>query len=501
MGHPSVRLRPDVVLGGALLAIGLLAEASPAAAESPQSLRFEDVTASSGVSSPRAGAYGPMWGDLDGDGWVDLLFTNHGAFSSLLRNEEGSGFVDRFETSGIRQRAWQYDEQADRHGAACGDYDGDGDVDVLIAHGAKRGVTLGVKYDELLHNLGGLRFDELAHWANVVNGEGRARLPTWVDYNHDGWVDLYVGNYETANVLYMSRGDGTFEDRSTSSGLALVRPMHPAWADWDRDGNPDVAVAPPLTMMHNRIARGFDDMTEAVGIPKRLAGMAFSLAWGDVDNDGDPDLFAVSRQRGHSLWINDDGLFRRRPGEEFPLSEGGVGQGAVWGDLDNDGWLDLVVVESTRLRLFHNVTGHLEEWALAATLDIVPGEGGDAAVADYDGDGVLDVAVAAAQSHHLLRGADAGGSWLEMRLVGLRGNRGAIGSEVAVETPAGRRVRQYFGDSGFYKAADCSPLHIGLGTAERVTVRVRWPRGRPSRYEGIPVPATLVVRQTALAVP
>lgn len=481
------------------MVVGLFLVAGPAAATGPAVLRLRDVTDAAGVADPRAGQYGPMWGDLDGDGWQDLLFMNHGPRSSLLRNEEGRGFRDRFESSGMRRRTWLYEEQSDRHGAACTDYDGDGDLDVVIAHGAKRGATLGVKYDELLRNAGGLRFEELSHHANVVNSTGRARLPTWVDYNHDGLVDLYVGNYESPNALYMHRDDGTFEDRSASSGLNLVRPMHPAWADWDRDGNPDVAVAPPLTMMHNRIARGFDDVTKAVGIPPRPGGAAFSLAWGDVDNDGDPDLFAVSRGREHYLWINDGGRFDRRQGDSFPALADDIGQGAVWGDLDNDGWLDLVVVGSLHLRFFHNVSGRLQEWRPAPAIDFAPGEGGDAALADYDGDGVLDLAIAAAEAHHLLRGELSAGRWLDVSLEGPTGNRRALGSEVTIETPVARWVRQYFGDSGFYRATDCTPLHIGLGDAERVDVRVRWPRGRPSLFEGIPTGNTLVVRQSAPA--
>ncbi len=228
----------------AALFAALAASTAAAPARVDVEWRFEDVSGM--LDGPRAadpaGAprhdYGPLWGDLDGDGWVDLVFMNHGDPPSLYFNRQGERFEDRFLVSGLRNDSWAYPEHQDRHGGACADYDNDGDLDLVITHGAARGETLGVKYDELLANQGDGTFVEVSKQAGVLNEQGRARTPVWLDYDGDGLLDLLIGNFISPNVLFKNRGDGTFANVAADFGIDEEGGAHPSWADHDGDGDP-----------------------------------------------------------------------------------------------------------------------------------------------------------------------------------------------------------------------------------------------------------------------
>jgi len=439
--------------------------------------------------------YGPIWGDLDGDGWIDLIFMNHGDFPSLYLNRQGASFEDHFDQSGLRKDGWSYPQQQDRHGGACADFDNDGDLDLVITHGAMRGETLGIKSDELLVNQGDGTFVDTAVEAGVRNDQGRARTPIWLDYDSDGWLDLLIGNHISPNVLLRNQGDGTFADLTADSGLGEEGSAHPSWNDFDGDGDPDLLSLWPVRIEHNN-----GDGTFSRIPPSKRSGYPWvpspvATAWGDFDRDGDADVFIASRQPGQSrLFVNQAGRFVREP-LTIGLGPEEGGAGAAWGDLDNDGDLDLVLLGTRQVRLIENLgLAGFASQELAAS-DLKPGVDGDIDLADFDHDGRLDLAINAEDGQHLFRNRiDAGGAWLTTELRGSASNADGLGATVSVSAASSPiLIRQHLGDTGFHKSVSCAPPQVGLGNSHSVALEVLWPSGRRARVESVPTRRRLVL--------
>lgn len=486
-----------------LAALFLLLSSPAPAGEAPAvaGFRFVDVserlpvrsTVSPGLGRPIPG-YGPMWLDADGDRRLDLVFMNHGLPPALLENDGAGGFIDRTVHSGIQLGNWKYPQQADRHGASCADFGNDGRPDVFIAHGAKRGDTLGVKRDELLVNRAGFRFEDVVEPAGTHNATGRGRVGVWADFDLDGHIDLYVVNFESPNVLYRNRGDGGFTDVSDRIGDGLGY-NRAAWTDYDGDGDPDLLQAWPLQLLRNDGGLGFTDVTRAAGLRGIGVRLPYALAWRDFDNDGDADVFVSAKHSAGRLMVNDDGRFRAfdRSLDWGHADDGSSGNGAAWGDVDNDGWPDLLLTRSDGLALFINERGQeFSRVPFAASERFELGHGGEASLGDFDGDGYLDAAFNALGLNHLYRNAGGDRSWLALQFQARSGNRMGFGVRVtAVARQAdGSRLtlrRQYHGDTGAFRSVGCAPLHLGLGSAETVDLTIRWPGGRVQRLEDVAV--------------
>jgi hypothetical protein len=490
-----------------LLAVFVPAASAPQVATEGEWL-FEDVSAM--LDGPRSADpgtaprhdYGPLWGDLDGDGWIDLAFMNHGDPPSLYLNRQGGRFEDHFEESGLRKDVWLYPQHQDRHGGACADFDNDGDLDLVITHGAMRGETEGVKYDELLANQGDGTFLEVSRTAGVLNDHGRARTPVWLDYDNDGLLDLLIGNFNSPNVLMRNLGDGTFADVAGELGLDDDGGAHPSWTDYDGDGDADLLSLWPVSMSRNDGDGGFTQLPvrDTGGHPWVPSPVA--TAWGDFDGDADADVFIASRQPGRSrLFANREGQFL-----ETPLTLGfepdEAGAGAVWGDLDNDGDLDLVALGTRQVRLLENrgVDGFVSRALTAAGL--APGVDGDVDVADFDHDGRLDLAINAEDGQHLFRSRLDAGAWLVAELRGSTSNADGLGATVSISgVSSPTRSRQYLGDTGFHKSVSCAPLQVGVGGSDSVAIEVRWPSGQRGRIEAVPTRRRLVIVEPALVQP
>ena len=460
---------------------------------------WRDVSEEVGVNkdTDEHGSYGPMWVDLNNDGWLDLIFINHLKHLSFYLNKlpRKHRFVNVYGKCGAKPEVF-YPGSFDRHGAACGDYDNDGDIDLFFAQGARNGTALGLKHDALLENLGALKFRDMSEQAGTLNAFGRARTPTWVDYDNDGWLDLYIGNMVTPNVLYKNNGDGTFRDVTEIAGLGTEKGVRQAWADFDRDGWIDVLIVRPVSLYRNNGDGTFSDVTREAGLNPYKPGEAMAIAWGDYDNDGYPDLFITSKRPGENALYhnNGDGTFTRYEGG-FGPDEGEQGMGAAWADVDNDGDLDLFVAGTKKLRWFENASGHFVERELG--IDVEPGERGDLSFGDYDNDGDLDMALASYARQYLFRNElDNGNSWLKLRFVGKRSNRLGLGVKVLVETNTGKSIyREYRGDGGTLFTTGCGPLHIGLGKATSACLIIQWPSGIRQRLENVGVNQTLTVEE------
>jgi hypothetical protein len=463
--------------------------------------------------------------DYNGDGRPDIFFTNgaetpslqktSAAYSNrLYRNDGNMRFTDVTEAAGVRGVAYSM-------GAAAADYDNDGHVDLFVA---------GAKQNQLLRNRGDGRFEDVTKQAGIASGEWSVAAG-WFDYDNDGRLDLFVVNYvqwsaETnrscgdaakgvqiycdprtfsglSNRLYRNRGDGTFEDVSARAGIAahVGKGMSVAFADFDHDGRLDAFVTNdtvPNFLFHNNGDGTFNEDALLAGISVTESGRPISSMGTDAedyDNDGWEDIhvtalagetFPLFRNDGHGAFIEEtrsSGLARMT----VKLS----GWCTVVADFNNDGWKDIFTANShvnDRIGDFQSIafkqsntlflndgTGHFRDPMGSAGLSSAVAIHRGCGVADFNGDGRLDVVVLTLGTPAELwqNEAGSGDQWLIVRLVGTKSNRDGIGARVKV----GNQVRTMTSSIG-YASSSHAGLHFGLGKSPGpVRVEVEWPSG------------------------
>jgi len=491
--------------------------------------------------------------DYDNDGDLDVFLVQGGSLDGkaaagpggrLYRNdlETRAGgarevrFTDVTDASGIRTSGYGM-------GAAVGDYDNDGCVDLYVT-------ALG--RNQLFHNKCDGTFEERSA-AAAVNDSGWSVSAAFVDYDRDGWLDLYVGHYLTwtpslntpcygpsgrrvycapkvyapqPSRLYHNNRDGTFSDVTAASGMAgrFGPALGVTTADFNGDGWIDIYVAndgQDNQLWLNQRDGTFKEMGLLSGAAVSERGRAkagMGVDAGDFDDDGDEDLFVTNLSgEGHDLYVNDgSGAFESRSasaGLTFPTLPF-TGFGAAWLDADNDGWLDLLTVNGAiqridalarsgdplplrqRKQLFHNLgNGRFAEVGATAgdafeRLDV----GRGAAFGDLDNDGDTDVIVGnnngAAQV--LLNTIGARNHWIGLRLAGRVGAKGALrdmlGARVAIlRSGSPSRSRRAHADGSFASANDSRVLVGFGGTTEPPRVRVTWPDGSVEEWRDVPI--------------
>ena len=462
---------------------GWLAAASlTVGAEASADVRFVDATAAAGIDfvhdGGRRGRYwlpeiiggGVAILDFDGDGWMDIYLVQSGPQTAvsqppsdrLYRNRGQPPLLYEDATAAAGIAATGYGM-----GVASADVDNDGDVDLLIANLGR---------NQLLRNNGGRFRDATAALAAAAPRPGMGVIAD--DFDNDGWPDFFVANDGTANSLWLNQ-DGTFRNAAAAAGVAVngdgapEASMGVTAADFDDDGRPDLHVTHDRgetnTLYRNagranpRAGSVFEDATAAANLAARTRPYAgFGTGWFDADNDGDLDLFvangAVSFGRGSTAsasgFAQPDQLYllgddqRYRPAGLKGVSGSGVGRGAAFGDLDNDGDIDIVV-------------------------------------ANNDGPA------------QLLRNESTPAHWLGLDVRSRHGSP-AIGAKVRLGgagSPSGwRRVRT----DGSYASAHDPRMVFGRGAnAAPVAVAVIWPDGRQQRFAPLAVDRYHVLRQGA----
>jgi hypothetical protein len=474
--------------------------------------------------------------DYNGDGRPDIFFTNGADTPSLekssaahanrlYRNDGQFRFTDVTDTAGVRGVGYSM-------GAAAADYDNDGHVDLFVA---------GVRRNQLLRNLGDGRFEDVTARSGIASGDW-AVAGGWFDYDNDGRLDLLVVNYVQwspdtnrfcgdadrgiaiychprafqglPDRLYRNRGDGTFEDVSARAGLFghIGKGMSVAFADYDHDGRLDIFVpndTVPNFLFHNKGDGTFEETALLAGVSVPDSGRAISSMgadFQDYDNDGWEDV-QVTALAGETfpLFHNDGHGGFVETTQASGLAAATVktsGWCSVFADVDNDGWKDIFTANShvnDRIGDFQSI-----QWKQPNSLFINAGRDGhgrfrDATaesglsgavavhrgcgVADFDGDGRLDVVVLVIGGPAELwkNESTPDRHWLIVRLTGSKSNRDGIGARVRV----GTQVRTMTTSLG-YASSSHAGLHFGLGTAaDPVTVEVQWPSGVRQTVENV----------------
>jgi len=520
--------------------------------------RFDDVTAAAGIRFvQRSGASpdkrmvetfgsGVAWIDYDNDGFPDLYFVNGapGSSNALYHNNRNGTFTDVTAKAGVA--AATAGDRVFKTGAAAGDYDNDGYLDLFVT-------ALGPSI--LFRNNHDGTFTDVTANAGVAGPPAKwSTSAGFFDYDRDGRLDLFVASYVdyrldsnpycglkkdgyrmycdpkifdgSADRLYRNNGDGTFTDVSQRAGIAnpAGKGLGVTFCDVDRDGWTDVYVANDTVrnfLYRNKRDGTFEDVTYAAGVGfdsngKPRAGMGVDC--GDLDGNGLPDLFVTN----FSEELN--ALFMNRGGGTFDDAASMPGLRSAWlalgfgarlFDADNDGDLDIYVTNGhviDNVKLYQPTLSYAQKDLLyentgAGVFRDVTAQSGQAlqavrvgrglAVADFDNDGRLDVVITSVDRPAVLlkNQGGAGNNWLTIQAKGRRSNAFGLGATVKIETSDGTQVREINNVASYLSASDVR-LHLGLGRAAIVKrLEIAWPGGATQVLENVKANQVLVIEE------
>ena len=491
--------------------------------------------------------------DYDNDGWVDLFILSgtrleaapSGTTNRLYKNNRDGTFTDVTAKAGLQRTGWA-------SAVTVGDYDNDGFDDLFLTYYGQ---------NVLYHNNGDGTFSDVTdkaglHQSAVRYGSGC----TWVDYDRDGRLDLFVANYLNTTLeklpkpgensdcnwkgvpvncgprglptgfvqLFHNDGDGTFTDVSKPSGVSSASgayPMTVVAADYDNDGWPDLYVAcdsTPSWLFRNQHDGTFreEGLERGVALSEdglEQAGMGVGV--GDYDLDGNLDIFKTHFADDTNVLYHNDGKgnfddVTIRAGLGVETRYVGWGTGVV--DLDNDGFPDLFIATGsvypevekrlaaypfrTPRLVFRNLgDGRFEELIEEAGSGVAaPHTSRGCAFGDFDNDGDMDILVMNMnEMPSLLRNDVSGGRhWLKVLLVGVETNRSAIGARVVVEYGGRRQAQEVTAQSSFYSAND-RRLHFGLGAETTANLTIRWTHGTTEKISNVAADQLVVIREGA----
>jgi hypothetical protein len=449
--------------------------------------RFTDVTEKAGVQGHSYGM-GAAVGDYNNDGRPDLYVTNFGR-NILYRNNGDGSFSDVTEQAGVAAGGWSV-------GAVFLDYDKDGDLDLFVARyldwDFSKNIYCGERkpgyraychpdqFEPITHllyrNNGDGTFTDVSRSSGIAGHPGKGLGVAIADFDRDGWTDIFVANDSFPQQLFRNKADGTFEEVALVLGLAYDEDgrtfagMGADFADYDNDGWPDVFVN-ALANQKYALFRNSKGVFEYVSGPSGVAGITMlHSGWGarflDYDNDGWKDLLVgqghvmdnIELTQPNIRYLEPLLLMRNRGGKfedvsrqsgppfQVPLAARGIG----FGDLNNDGFLDLVVNCNDRPAV------------------VLRNDGGN------------------------------GNHWLLLQLTGTRSNRDGIGAEVRIVGESGLEQYAIVTTASSYLSASDRRVHFGLGKDSRVTLlEIRWPSGLVQKLEQIPADRVLTVREPA----
>jgi hypothetical protein len=491
--------------------------------------------------------------DYDNDGWPDIFLLNGtrfegappGATNRLYHNNRDGTFTDVTEKSGLTRTGWA--------SAVCiGDYNNDGFDDLFVTYWGQ---------NVLFRNNGNGTFTDVTKESGLLHDGTRwGSGCTFIDYDRDGHLDLFVSNYlefdlakipkpgenpncnwkgipvncgprglpPGTNALYHNNGDGTFKDVSVKSGVARAKgsySMTSVAADFDNDGWPDLYIAcdsTPSFLLKNNHDGTFTDMGLETGVALNEDGMeqaGMGLGIGDYNLDGNLDILKTHFADDTAVLYRNDG----KGNFEDVTNASGLGvetRYISWGagmfDLDNDGHPDLFWVtgsvypeieaklpnypfKSPRI-VFRNLgDGRFEELLDQAGPGVAAVHASrGCAFGDFDNDGDIDILIMNLNEPPSLLRNDLTGSnrSLKVKLIGTKSNRSAIGARVTAHYGTKKQVQEVLSQASFYSSNDLR-LHFGLGAAEKVDLDIRWPNGSLERIAAVPANRSITIREGA----
>src|SRR5580700_1279175 len=438
---------------------------------------FTDVTEQAGLANAGDTNYGMgvAVGDYDNDGYPDIYVTNYG--KNILYHNNGDGtFTDVTAKAGVAAGGWSVS-------SGFLDYNNDGKLDLFVTRyldwSMEKSKTCGSERPTycppgefpattniLYHNRGDGTFEDVSVASDIAAKKGHGLGVAFADYDGDGYTDIFVANDATEQFLFHNNGNGTFTECGLESGAALsengkmLSGMGIVFQDYDNDGLPDLLITQlphePYVVFHNE-GRGLfsaQELTAGFGV---LSGN--SSGWGvgleDFDNDGWKDAFIVQGHVFDNVEMYDGSLRYREPpllalnhkghfvkadaGSDVPLA----GRGAAFGDLNNDGWIDVITTAlGDRPQVYLNRGGELH--------------------------------------------------WLTITLRGRQSNRDGFGARVQVNGQT--RVATA---SGSYLSSNDKRLHFGLGSAETADIEIKWPSGIQQALRGVKANQFIVIEESA----
>jgi hypothetical protein len=515
--------------------------------EPATAIRFVDTTPQSGIDyrwsipgkTPRnilqTIGNGCAFLDYNNDGNLDILLV--GPKLALYKGDGHGHFNDVTHKTGLDKIHGNF------LGCAVGDYDNDGYDDIYLT--AYRGGAL-------LHNEGGTEFKDVTQEAGIAP-QPWGTSAGWADIDHSGRLSLYIGDYidfgpatkpQLCNVggyttacapnyynplhgeLYLNKGGGKFVNVTCAWGANKTsgKVLGVAFADFDSSGQQGLYLANDVTAgnLLRNAGHGFADIGVTSGTAMDAAGNAqngMGTDWGDYDNDGRLDLAVMTfRDQAKAIYHNDGGdLFTE---QSASLGVAGatrpyIAFGSKWMDADNDGWLDLMIVNGDvqdnisqidktasfeqPTQFFYN--NHGKHFSDASSSLVGPAArsivGRGLAIGDFDNDGRIDALVVDSEGAPLLLHNETSpiGHWLEVDLVGKQDNRDGIGSIMTIQA-GGLKQTRLCTTGGSYLSASSKTVHVGIGSAAIVDqLTVRWPSGHVDSYHHILADRIITVRE------
>jgi hypothetical protein len=530
----------------------------------PFNAHFVDVAESAGLKQPviyggvdrkqyiiETVGCGAAFIDFDNDGWLDIFLLSgtrlegppNDCTNRLYKNNRNGTFTDVTEKAGLVRTGWS--------SAVCvGDFDNDGFDDLFVTYWGQ---------NVLYRNNGDGTFTDVTEKAGLTHkGKRWGSGCTFVDYDRDGHLDLFVSNYlefdfqsipkpgQNSNcnwkgvpvncgprglppgmpALYHNNGDGTFTDVSERSGISKAKgsyAMTAVAADFDNDGWPDIYVAcdsTPSFLFRNNHDGTFTDIGLESGVALNEDGMeqaGMGVGIGDYNLDGNLDIFKTH-------FADDTNILYRNEGkgnfEDVTIRAGlgvetrYIGWGAGIVDLDNDGLPDLFLVtgnvypeveaklpsyplRTPRIVFRALAGGKFEELIDQAGPGVsTPHASRGCAFGDFDNDGDIDILVVNLNEPPSLLRNDMTGSnhWLKVKLLGVKSNRSAIGARVTARYGGKSQAQEVLSQSSFYSASDLR-LHFGLGTSAQADLEIRWPNGAKETVSKVPADHLIVIKE------